>query len=411
MFRAALKSPDFERLYPNLDGAWTDLEDYGRGLPNRQIAAPVMVQPMGARYDIDRKERFVSWMGFEFYISFSQVTGIKLFDIKFRGERIIYELGMQEALAHYAGNDPTQGGLQFLDSFFGMGVRDFELVPGYDCPAYATYMASAYHVGEHTLTNENNICLFEYTADHALQRHTSESSVSISRAQYLVLRTVSTVGNYDYTFDYIFYLDGSVEVKVRASGFIFGAFHASSKSNNETKLNEYGYRVHDALATSMHDHVINFKADLDIAGTSNTLVRVGIEPLTKSFVWDEASKSPRNTMRLTHTPVLEETGLDWPRNSGEMYIVLNNDSTNSWGEKRGYRITPGMGMGTPSHLTVLNSTSLKASAEWASKDLWAVKQKDTEPRSASPMNWIEPANPLVDFSKFVDGENTVQEDL
>ncbi|MCJ1381152.1 hypothetical protein MMC17_004261 [Xylographa soralifera] len=411
MFRAAWHSPGFEKLLPNIDGEWTDIEDYSHGLPGREKLPPVMVQPAGPRYDIDHNQKFVSWMGFEFYVAFSQSTGISLFDIKFKDERIIYELGMQEALAHYAGADPTQGAQYFLDTFFSMGVRMFELVPGYDCPAYATYLSTSYHAGNTTLTNKNNICLFEYTADHALQRHTTAQAVSISRSQYLVLRSVSTVGNYDYTIDYLFYLDGSIEVKVRASGFIFGAFYGSSEHGNKTKLGEYGYRIHDALSSSMHDHVINFKADLDIAGTTNTLVRVGIEPTTVSYDWDHADRGSRNTMHLVNTPIHEETGLDWPRNSGAIYIVLNNDSTNVWGEKRGYRITPGTGMGTPPHLTILNSTSLGKAAEWAGRDLWVVKHKDTEPRSASPVNFIEPQSPLVDFAKFVDGEAIVQEDL
>ena len=226
-----------------------------------------------------------------------------------------------------------------------------------------------------------------------------------------MLRSVSTVGNYDYTIDYIFYLDGSIEVKVRASGFIFGAFYGSSDASKMTKANEYGYRIHDAVSSSMHDHVINFKADLDIAGTTNTLVRVGIEPTTLSYDWEHADRKSRNTMHLVNTLVHEETGLDWPGNSGAMYIVLNNDSTNAWGEKRGYRITPGTGMGTPPHLTILNSTSLGKAAEWAGRDLWVVKHKDTEPRSASPVNFVEPQSPLIDFAKFVDGEEIVQEDL
>ncbi|MCJ1472377.1 hypothetical protein MMC13_001024 [Lambiella insularis] len=404
MFRAAWRGPDFEKVQQNRDGDWTDIEDYSRGPSGREKPPPVMVQPCGTRYEVDRDEKFVSWMGFKFYIAFSQSTGLSLFDIKFKDERIIYELGMQEALVHYAGDDPTQGGQYFLDTLFNMGTR-------YDCPAYATYLSTSYHVNDFTSTNENNICLFEYTADHPLQRHTTPTSVSISRSQYLVLRSVSTVGNYDYTIDYLFYLDGSIEVKYRASGFIFGAFYASSGNSTKAPANEYGYRVHDAVSTSIHDHVINFKADLDIAGTSNTLMRVGIEPLSKTFPWDEAGGPPRNTMHLTHTPVNEETGLAWPRNSGEMFIVLNEDSTNAWGEKRGYRIMPGTGMGTPSHLTILNSTGLKKAAEWAGKDLWVVKQKDTEPKSASPLNFVEPDNPLVDFAKFVDGEEITQEDL
>lgn len=58
-----------------------------------------------------------------------------------------------------------------------------------------------------------------------------------------MVRWIATVGNYDYMFDYVFSLDGMVEVKVRASGYIQGAYYA----NNE----EYGYRIHDALSGSM----------------------------------------------------------------------------------------------------------------------------------------------------------------
>jgi primary-amine oxidase len=69
-------------------------------------------------------------MGFTFYWSFAQSTRITLFDVRFRGERILYELGLQEAMSLYAGGDPVQGAVAYLDSFFGMGRAMFELVPG-----------------------------------------------------------------------------------------------------------------------------------------------------------------------------------------------------------------------------------------------------------------------------------------
>jgi primary-amine oxidase len=222
------------------------------------------------------------------------------------------------------------------------------------------------------------------------------------------------VGNYDYTIDYTFYLDGTIEVKVRASGYIFGAYHQLEamrkdlKSNRETPSYEYGYQVHDVVATSMHDHGLNFKADLDLAGTANTLYRIDIAPYHHQYPWDDLQRS---TMHLVHTPIEKETGLDWPKNSGALYVVLNNESTNAWGEKRGYRITPGSGMGNPPHLTMVNSTALRKAAEWAYHDLWVVKQHDWERRSASEYNAMEPEDPLVDFSKMIDGEDVVQEDL
>lgn len=406
--RTALKEPSFQKSTPNLDGDWTDVENFEDGPPGRDKPPPITIQPGGARYSIDEQQKFISWMGFEFFITTSQVTGVTLHDIRFGGESIIYELGLQEAMVHYAGDDPQQGGLEFLDTFFGMGKFMFELVPSYDCPAYATYLSTTYSEGQSSFTNHNSICVFEFTADHVLQRHTSEKRISISRNTYLVVRSVSTLWNYDYTIEYIFYLDGTIEVKVRASGYIFAAFWSSNSTNKE---DEYGYRIHNAAATSIHDHVLNFKADIDVAGTANTLTRIGIEPVLKKYPWEEEMTTPRETMHLVEHVVEKETGLNWPSNSREMYIVQNQNTSNVWGEKRGYRITPGTGMGNPPHLSIVNSTTLGKSVEWAYQDLWAVRQRDDEPKSASPLNWLDPLDPLVDFSKFVNSEDIVQEDL
>jgi primary-amine oxidase len=67
-------------------------------------------------------------------------------------------------------------------------------------------------------------------------------------------------------------------------------------------------------------------------------------------------------------------------------------------------------MGNTPHLTILNSTTLGESARWAEKDLWVLKQKDTEPRSADPLNYYSPHDPIVDFTKMVDHESLAHVD-
>lgn len=417
-FRVALASPDFVRTPPNLDdGSWTDTEDFDSAPYGREMPPPVTVQPYGPRYKLDRKAKHVSWFGFEFYLSTAQATGLSLFDIRFKGQRVMYELGLQEAMAHCesslplpytnisnppsdAGDDPMSGGQEFLDTFFGMGKNAFELLPGYDCPAYASYLDSHYHMAHSTHSLPNSICIFEFTADHLLSRHTAQYSITASRNTYLTVRTVSTVGNYDYAIDYIFYLDGTLEVKVRASGYIFAAFYRA----NHTEASDYGHRIHDAVSSSLHDHVINFKADMDIAGPSNEFIRLAIEPLTKSYVWDQPEVQERNTMHLVPRTVTHETGLDWPKNSGEFFLVQNPLEKNKWGEKKAYRVTSGTGMGSTPHLTVLNSTTLGDSARWAEHDVWVTKQKDTEPRSADPLSYLRPWDPIIDFNNIANGE-------
>ena len=52
----------------------------------------------GPRYEVDKKQQFVDYQGWEFYISFDWSTGLQFFDIKFKGEQIIYELGVEECV-------------------------------------------------------------------------------------------------------------------------------------------------------------------------------------------------------------------------------------------------------------------------------------------------------------------------
>ena len=129
-FRTVWEQPNFETTSPNEPGKWTRIEANGQETDARNAPAPITVQPSGPRYHLDRVEQHVSWMGFDFYIAFSQAVGITLYDICFRGEPVIYELGLQEAMSQYAGNDPVQGAAKYLDTFFGMGKTMFELVPG-----------------------------------------------------------------------------------------------------------------------------------------------------------------------------------------------------------------------------------------------------------------------------------------
>jgi primary-amine oxidase len=59
-----------------------------------------------------------------------------------------------------------------------------------------------------------------------------------------------------------------------------------------------------------HDHVINFKLDLDVNGTANSLERVEFVPHTGTYSW---SSEPRNTMKIQRSWVSneDEAKLNW----------------------------------------------------------------------------------------------------
>jgi primary-amine oxidase len=53
----------------------------------------------------------------------------------------------------------------------------------------------------------------------------------------------------------------------------------------------------------MHDHALQFKADLDIAGVNNTLVKHEFVPVDVDYKWSNVTRS---TMKLARSEVINE---------------------------------------------------------------------------------------------------------
>lgn len=271
-FRDAIFSPGFEKPPPNVDGTWTSTDKRGHPLPMDELPPPIPASEGKKRFTIDEKEGFASWMDFTFFMVSSTDQGLALFDIKYKGERVIYELALQEALAHYAGADPVQSETVYFDSQGGLGRTMVPLTKGFDCPSYATYLNATWTSTAGVTTVPNAICLFEFDNGYPIRRHSAPTYTSVAKNIMFTVRTISTVGNYDYLFDYNFFLDGAIEVTARASGYISAAYYLDNE--------EYGFRIHDYLSGSLHDHVMTFKVDFDILGEKNSFQKVEIVPAT-----------------------------------------------------------------------------------------------------------------------------------
>lgn len=193
----------------------------------------------------------------------------------------------------------------------------------------------------------------------------------MSRAYQLII-------SYDYEFDYTFFLDGTLEVLVRASGYIQSAYYANNT--------DYGYNIHENLSGSMHDHILTFKADIDIAGVNNTMTKHVFEPAQVKYPWSNVTKS---TMKLARYDVKNESvsqmvspnyskvliSQNWSPNAQEQVIIANKDVLNKYGEERGYKMMPSRGGGM--YTTVQNSTNLKNSQEFAKHAYYVTKQVST----------------------------------
>ena len=233
------------------------------------------------------------------------------------------------------------------------------------------------------MTTKDSLCFFESDAGFPIQRHTSPRLVSVTKNTVFNMRYISTVGSrllvsllssvltllldYDYLFNYAFLLDGSIEVTVRASGYIQAAYYYGNE--------EYGYKIQKHLSGSMHDHVLAFKADLDIKGSKNSFETTSFVPATVKYPWDQTERRTMKTERSV-LKTEDDAKLNWAPNGANIYTVVNKDTPNVWGEFPGYRIAPGHG--TPVHSTVVDSSSVKQAANFATHHLYVTRQKDTE---------------------------------
>ncbi|KAH8827357.1 copper amine oxidase [Flagelloscypha sp. PMI_526] len=369
------------------------------------LPGPRQVSFGGLRFRVDRELQYVSWMGWGMYLSFDRDMGLSLWDIRLKGERIIYQLAPQEALSQYAGNDPMQATTAWLDRYWGMGGAVRDLLPNYDCPAEAVFLPATIRTPLETVKLSRAICVFEHDSGKPITRHTGyeKGEFGAVKGYQLVIRSISTI---DKSFDYTFALDGSLEVRVSASGYLQAGYW-------EPTQDPYGSRIRDTTMGNLHDHSINFKVDFDIAGTSNSLLstktvieEVEFPWLDPEDIWGNITIQQKIVKEYITTE--DESKLWWPKNFQGMYAVVNQERKNKWGYPRGYAIHPGS---SPIHNTVVGSKRMLNNANWARYNMAVTKRKDKEPSSSSMWNMNLPSKPMVDFHKFFDGESLVQEDL
>jgi primary-amine oxidase len=404
-FREAWESNDFVKL-PKIDTSelnstetFVYIGQVGQARDLDDKITPIQVEPQGRRWKYNEKERYFSWMDWEFYVAWSRDNGLALYDLKFKGERIAFEIGLQEAIAEYSGDDPFQAHTTYFDRSYGFGNEAFGLVPGFDCPYNAEYFNVTWHsMGDNNYHN-NSYCAFEFLEDYPLMRHTASEFLSVSKNPTFNLRSITTIGNYDYNFLYKFYLDGTFEVSVRAAGFIQGAYY-----NPETG-DPFGYKINEQLSGSFHDHVLNFKADFDIGGKSNRFTKTELKSANHTFPW--APDKVFSTKDKSRSVIKEETYLNWA-DAGAILLIESAEKNNTWGNPRAYRaVFPG----SDARRIAVNTHTIKENAHWAKSDMAITVQKDTETTSSHVFCAQDLKDPIVNFDKFVDGESIDGEDL
>uniref|UniRef100_A0A803T2U5 Amine oxidase n=1 Tax=Anolis carolinensis TaxID=28377 RepID=A0A803T2U5_ANOCA len=222
---------------------------------------PLHYEPRGPRYSITNNQ--VNFMSWSFSFGTDVLYGPRVFDIRFQGERIVYELSLQDALAVYGSNSPGLMRNRYMDLSYGLGSNIHTLTPGVDCPYLATYLDRHYFVDTSSpVTREASICIFEQNAEVPIRRHYNMAQSPFYGGlvdSAVVFRSITSYVNYDYIWDFIFHQNGAVSVRSYASGYIQSSFFFGNAS-------EFGNRVQEWVLGTIHTHSFQFKVDMDVGG-------------------------------------------------------------------------------------------------------------------------------------------------
>ncbi|XP_030548163.2 primary amine oxidase-like isoform X1 [Rhodamnia argentea] len=312
------------------------------------LKGAAVVQPHGPGFEI--KGHIISWANWKFHLGFDVRVGpivslASIYDLeKSRYRQVLYRAYISEVFVPYM--DPTEEWYYktYFDSGeFGFGLSSVPLQPGADCPENAVFM-DGFYAGQDGIPVKipNVTCVFEKYAGNIMWRHTEveipdEPITEVRSDVSLVVRSVSTVGNYDYILDWEFKPSGAIKFEVGLIGLLevkaVNYTHAV-----EIKEDEYGTMVGANTIATHHDHFLTYHLDLDVDGSPNSFVKtrlitkaVADNSVPRKSYWTVSSETARTESEAQLRLGLEPCNL----------IVVNPNKRTKVGNDVGYRLIPG----------------------------------------------------------------------
>ena len=342
-------------------------------------------QPGGVSFKIDG--HVIRWQDWEMHYRVEQQNGLILSNVTYsdKGEKrsVLYQGAVSELFVPYM--DPTPGWYSrtFIDAGeFGLGVSLTGQLAGADCPDNAVLLdAVMAGVSGRPQTFENVVSVFERYSGNPLWRHQDPvgRSLETRRNQELVIRTIATVGNYDYLFDWVFSQDGGIKVDVGATGICSAKAVESRDATEAASKGEevYGRFVDEYTVAVNHDHFVMYRLDFDVDGPSNHFVKDMLKPIAFD------AGTPRRSGWIVESRIAEKEQDAQLRVNMErpaMWRIGNSTKQNAWGYATGYMFHPGM-----SHISLLSDEDWpQRRAAFSKYTMWVTPYAPDEQFAAGP---------------------------
>jgi primary-amine oxidase len=372
-----------------VENVYEDLEDAPYREDERELRTDLkpynVDQPEGPSWTVDGRK--VEWQNWHLRVGWTQREGLVLHDVGYEDDgevrRLLDRASLAEMAVPYGDRDPNHNWKNAWDvGEYNVGKLANSLAEGCDCLGYMHYFDAVMNDGSgEALVVPNAICLHEEDFG-TLWKHTDwrTGNTEVRRNRRLVISFVSTVGNYDYQFNWYLYQDGSIQPQVRLTGI---------DSNGTVAGDEEPGGFYEMLAPNLkgmiHQHFFSFRLDMAIDGRTNELYRRENRPVPKGpdteIRWDgdDGVEGINPTGAAFYS---EKTKLASEREarelidslSGRYWQVENPEKENSLGQPVGYRLVPGENV----EAAAQPESSIMERAGFIEYHLWATPYEEGE---------------------------------
>ncbi|KAL3320959.1 actin binding protein [Cichlidogyrus casuarinus] len=264
-----IKRP-FRDMYPN------QFKKFNTGSSENSSPVPKRIE------NLQIEKRFVKYRNWKLHLAFRHDTGLQFHGAHFAGKLLLSELILDETTTVYSGKSPFVKNMISLESQFGVGRMISELSAGIDCPSDAIFLPL--RLVEADILQERvvkqGVCVFERTAmpiEGPSRRHfeffSPESGFAFGLpSRSLVIRSITSLFNYDYIFDLVLDPSGGLHYSVTPTGYI----HVDIDLDGSMQFGFLSATTETQLFYPIHSHLFLIKVDLDVIQTSNNfkIVRV-----------------------------------------------------------------------------------------------------------------------------------------
>ena len=330
---------------PPLPGPSQDLDEDSirRSLGKlREAPKPLAItQPQGPSFELRGNE--VSWQKWRFRYVMHPREGLVLYLVSYtdaagQPQPVLYRASFSEMAVPYG--DPA-GNWNWRCAFdvgeYGVGKGAYTVEPGLDAPANAVLLDAVFaNDFGRPVVYQDIVGIYERDSG-LLWKHRETGGDQWNnesrRGRELVVFTIATVGNYDYSINWIFRQDGSMQVESGLTGIMLAKGVTQETHSHDAN----GHLVARRVVTPHHQHILNFRLDFDVYGPANSVSEMN----TRSAAPAENPAGTAIVMEEKVLPREKDAQRDLSLADARAWRVLNPAQKNGLGMERGYILVPG----------------------------------------------------------------------